>query len=73
MTKSNFDCYRCVHRYVCPAYNAKLTFCNNYLVLVRCCECTHFHYPIQGVGWCDYWEGARSMDKFCSEGKPRGF
>lgn len=73
MKNSSFNCSYCVHRYVCPAYNARITYCNNYLRIVRCGECDHFHFPKQGVGWCDLWEGARREDRFCSEGKPRGF
>lgn len=44
----DYNCYSCIHQYVCPAYDVTMTECEHYLSIVdvfpvmRCKNCPHY-------------------------------
>lgn len=59
----NFDCSKCVHRKVCPACEATMTECGEYMEVVLCEECQHWH---ENHRTCESLVGMVNSD-------PRGF
>lgn len=59
----DFDCKRCIHRNVCPAYTATMTECGEYMELVTCSECAYWQ---EGMKACGSLMGMVNSD-------PRGF